>query len=269
VRPAASVLADEIVRAARRQGAARALILDLDGTLAPITERRRDARVPAAVLNALQHLLRDGWRVAIVTGRPVADARRMMPLQGVTLFGSHGIERSTPHIVPRRLRAIAVRAASIARQASLWIRAFRGVEVERKPFGFALHHRTLEATARPRFRRRLRAWLAGRDLRGLELHRGKRILELRPAGLGKGLVARRWPAARRARRGDHSLVAIGDDRTDEDLFTALAGRGLTVRVGPPRRATFAVRRLSGAAAVARLLTTLAAAGAVERRHARG
>jgi len=130
--------------------------------------------------------------------------------------------------------------------------------VERKPFGFAFHHRTLHATARPRFRRRLRAWLAGRDTRGFELLLGKRVLELRPSGLGKGLVARRWPAARSARRGDLSLVAIGDDRTDEDLFAALAGRGLTVRVGPPRRATLARRRLSGAPAVARLLATLAA-----------
>jgi hypothetical protein len=43
---------------------------------------------------------------------------------------------------------------------------------------------------------------------------------------------------------------------------------LTVRVGSPRRATIAVRRLPGAAAVARLLATLAAAGGAERRDAR-
>jgi trehalose-phosphatase len=268
VKSAATALADEIARAARRPGAARALILDLDGTLAPITRRPRDASVPAAVLSALSSLVRDGWRVAIVSGRPVADARRMVPLPGVTVFGSHGIERGESRSIPRRLRAIALRAALMAQQARDWIRDFRGVEVERKPFGFAIHHRTLEATVRPRFRRRLRAWLAGRDTRGLELHHGRRVIELRPAGLGKGLVARRWPAARLARRGDRSLVAIGDDRTDEDLFAALAGRGLTVQVGSPRRATIAVRRLSGAPAVARLLAVLAAAGSPVRRDAR-
>lgn len=265
MRSAASALADEIARAARRRGAARALILDLDGTLAPITEHRRDARVPAGVLTALSRLVRNGWRVAIVSGRPVADARRMVPLSGVAIFGSHGVERGKARAVPRKLRAVARRAAQITREATVWIRAFSGVEIERKPFGFAFHHRTLDAGARPRFRRRLRAWLARADTRGLELLRGKRVVEMRPTGLGKGLVARRWPAARHARRGDHSLVAIGDDRTDEDLFAALAGRGLTVRVGSPRRATLAVRRLSGAAAVARLLSTLADSGGAERR----
>lgn len=268
MKPAASALAEEIARAARRRGAARALILDLDGTLAPITEHRRDARVPAAVLTALQHLLDDGWRVAIVSGRSAADARRMVPLSGVAIFGSHGIERGDARTVPRKLRATARRAARIARQARDWILAFRGVEVERKPFGLAFHHRKLEAAARSHFRRRMRAWLAGRDTRGLELLHGKRIVEMRPAGMGKGLVARRWPAARRARPGDRSLVAIGDDRTDEDLFAALAGRGLTVRVGSARRATVAVRRLSGVAAVARLLAALAAGGGAERRDAR-
>jgi trehalose-6-phosphatase len=52
-------------------------------------------------------------------------------------------------------------------------------------------------------------------------------------------------------------VAIGDDRTDEDLFAALRRRGLTVLVGSPRRATIAHRKVSGSGAVARLLAKLA------------
>jgi trehalose-phosphatase len=269
VRSTASALADEIAHAARRRGAARALILDLDGTLAPITKRRRDARVPTSVLNALSSLRDDGWRIAIVSGRPVAEVRRMVPLAGVAIFGSHGIERLDARPAPRRLRAIARRAARIAREATVLFRAFSGVEIERKPFGFAFHHRALDAKARSRFRRRLRTWLARIDTLGLELLHGKRVVEMRPTGMGKGVVARRWSAARRARPGDHSLVAIGDDRTDEDLFAALGGRGLTVRVGSPSRSTIAMRRLSGAAAVARLLVTLAESPGAERRHAAG
>jgi trehalose 6-phosphate synthase/phosphatase len=219
-------------------------------------------------LDALERLLDGGWRIAIVSGRPAVEARRLVPLRRVAVFGSHGIEREGAPPASRALRAIALRAARLARQARAAFRDFDGVDVERKPYGCAFHHRAVEATSRTRFRRRLVAWLAERDTRGFELLDGKRVVELRPAGLGKGVVARRWAAARAARRGDHSLVAIGDDRSDEDIFAAIVGRGLAVSVGPSRNATIAERRLPGTAAVVRLLAALAATGELERRHER-
>jgi trehalose-phosphatase len=257
-------LADEITAAARRRGAARILALDLDGTLAPIVSRRGEARVPARVLDALSRLHRRGWRVAIVTGRSAAEARRMVPLRGVMIFGSHGIERNGASRTSRPLLAAARRAATIARESRGFVREFPGVEVERKPFGCAFHHRALHGAVRARFLRVLRAWLMERDTRGLELLVGKRVVELRPAGYGKGSIFSQWSAARAVRRRDRSLVAIGDDVADEELFAALDGRGLTVRIGSARRETIARRRVSGAPAVARLLVTLAADADRER-----
>jgi trehalose-phosphatase len=254
-----TALTTEIERAARRRGAARALVLDFDGTLVPIADHPSDVRVPAAVSEALRRLLLGGWRVAIVSGRPADDVRRLMPIAGVAVFGSHGIEKSGARTASRALRLLAARAARIARDARAWTRDIPGVAVELKPFGCAFHDRALEAKTRPQFRRRLSVWLATHDTRGFDLLRGKCVVELRPAGLGKELVARRWAPARTARPGDRSLVAIGDDRTDEDLFAALDGRGLTVCVGASRRRTLARRRLSGTAAVTRLLAGLAAA----------
>jgi trehalose-phosphatase len=268
--PATAIrLADEIRRAARRTGAARVLVLDLDGTLAPIVARPRDARVPFAVLDALERLRGRGWRLAIVTGRSAAKARRMLPLDGVAIFGSHGLEANGASNGTRVLREAAGRAASIARDARRFLRAFPGASVERKPFGCAFHHRGLTRAARARFRRELDLWLAGRDTRGLARLEGDGIIELRPSGSGKADVLTRWPPARAARRGDRSFVAIGDDRADEELFEALAGRGLTVRVGSPRGSSVARRRISGVSAVTRLLTTLAADGEEVRRHGPG
>ena len=259
-------LAEEIARAARRRGAARVLVLDLDGTLAPIAARPRDARVPPEVLDALSSLDRQGWRVAIVTGRPAADARRMVPLPGVAVFGSHGIEREGAWRFPPRLVAASARAAALARSARGFVRAFPGVTVERKPFGCAFHYRALDTVARARFLRELRVWLGERDTEGLELLTGKGLVELRPERFGKGKVVRDWPAARVVRRNDPSFVAIGDDLADEELFAAVNGRGLTVRVGSACRATIARRRLPGVLAVARLLATLAASGARRWGH---
>jgi trehalose-phosphatase len=251
-------LAAEIARAARRPRAARILVLDLDGTLAPITEHRHDACVPATVLASLSRVHDHGWRVAIVTGRPAVEARRMVPVRGVMVFGSHGIERGGAFPVSRPLRSAAKRARSLARQARDLIRSFPGAELERKPFGCAFHYRALHGEVRARFLRRLRAWLAGHDTRGLELLRGRDAVELRPEGRGKGEILRLWPAARAVRQGDRSLVAIGDDVADEELFAALNGRGLTIRVGSRRRPTLARRRLPGTSEVAHLLSTLAA-----------
>jgi trehalose-phosphatase len=271
VTPSASVarLAGEIGRAARRPRAARVLVLDLDGTLAPIVERPGDARVPPAALDALSRLCGVGWRLAIVTGRPAATARRMVPLPGVAIFGSHGLEDGTGAIRTRTLREASRRAASIAHAARGLLRAFPGASVERKPFGCAFHHRALDRAARARFLRALRAWLAEQETRGLEILRGRGVIELRPSGSGKADVLGRWPAARAARRGDRSFVAIGDDRSDEELFAALGGRGLTVRVGPARRPSTARRRLPGTSAVARLLRTLASGAERERADGRG
>jgi len=263
-----SSLAAEIAAAARRPGAARVLVLDLDGTLAPIVARRRAAKVPAAVLDALSGLRDHGWRVAIVTGRPLLEARRMVPVTGVAVFGSHGIEREGASRPPRSPRTATRRAATIAREARGFLRAFPGVELERKPYGCAFHYRALRGHARSRFLRELEAWLAERDTRGLDRLPGKGVLELRPEGHGKGTVVGLWPAARNVRRDDRSFVAIGDDFADEELFAALDGRGLTVRVGPARRATIARRRVFGTSAVARLLVALAGIGDEERHHER-
>ncbi len=262
-----SDLAAEIVAAARRRGAARALILDLDGTLAPLANHPRDAWVPGPVLESLRRLLEHGWRIAIVSGRSRVEASRLAPVAGVEVSGSHGIEGPGEAAAPRALRAAGERSARIARAARRWVREFPGAHVERKPFGCAFHYRMVDSSARARFLARLRAWLPERDLRGLDVLDGRDVVELRPSGLGKGLIARRWPAARSAGR-DASLVAIGDDLTDEDLFAALAGHALTVRVGRSRRSSRARRRLSGPRAVHRLLGRLAASFPGEERDER-
>jgi trehalose 6-phosphate synthase/phosphatase len=250
VRPPA--LAREVARAARRPGAARALLLDIDGTLTPIAASRVPAPISRSVLAALEALALDGWRVAIVSGRSVAEARRMIPPPVIAIYGSHGIEREGRRL-PRRLRPVAARLTRVARRARTLLAAWPGIEIEKKPIGLAFHDRILTAGARTRWRRSLAAWLAVQDLRGLSVMTGKCVTELTPAAAGKGIVAARWQIVRGT---DPSLVVIGDDRSDEDLFAAFAGRALTVRVGPPGVRSEASRRLPSPRAVGRFLTEL-------------
>jgi trehalose 6-phosphate phosphatase len=66
---------------------------DLDGTLAPIVRHASEARVPPATLAVLDRLS-TAARVAVITGRDLNTARRMVPCEGVVVIGSHGLEAS-------------------------------------------------------------------------------------------------------------------------------------------------------------------------------
>lgn len=260
-RDRAAALADEVGRAARERGACRTLLLDLDGTLAPIAPTPEAARVPPSVLGSLRRLVARGWTIAIVTGRPAADARRMLPVRGIRIHGSHGLEDGRRPFLPRVLRD---RLARLAREGERLARTFPGARIEPKPAGIAFHDRGVAPARLAAWRRAVHRLLEEQGLDGFETLRGKRVIEIRPAGCHKGRVVERLstlPAP--GRRPDPSFVALGDDRTDEDLFRATRRFGIAVRVGRARRRTFANRRLPSPAAVARFLERLARCGEVD------
>jgi trehalose-phosphatase len=257
-----AALAGEVARAARRPNATRTLLLDLDGTLAPIASTPDEASVPERTLAGLRRLLDRGWTIAIVSGRPAAQVRKMVPLRGVRVFGSHGMEGSWSGSEARpALKALRRRLGRLGRAAEKLAAGTPGVLVERKPAGIAFHDRKVPREHLTAWRRALHEWLAGQDLEGLERIDGKRVLELRPEGINKGLVVEGMPTPDDAPRTDRSLVAVGDDRTDEDLFRALEGRALTVRVGGSLQESVAEARLRSPLAVQRFLIKLADLGA--------
>jgi len=236
----------------------KTLLLDVDGTLAPIAPTPGEARVPPETIEALRALVARGWTVALVSGRPAREIRAMVPISGVKFFGSHGLEGSWSRSAPAvAAPATKRRLARLARAAERLSQGIPGVLIERKPAGLALHDRKLTPARRAEWSQRVRGWLADADLEGLELLRGRRVLEIRPHGAHKGRVAETLPRPWRDRPHDASLVAIGDDVTDEDLFRAVGRHGVSVHVGRPGRRTAATHRLASPAAVGRFLRCLA------------
>jgi trehalose 6-phosphate phosphatase len=215
----------------------RALLLDYDGTLAPLTSDRAQAVPYPGIRAALAtlSLARRRTSIWIVSGRVVSDLSRLVALDRlVDLWGSHGIERRTRHGVwvgpaPSREASafLDAAAAALVRQGA---EAF----TERKRYGLALHRRGADP-ARYRAARTILVRRFGDQARrhGLELCPFDGGLELRPLGLHKGLAVE----GAFDELGDDAAVAyLGDDRTDEDAFAALRGRGLSVLVAPnPRR----------------------------------
>ncbi|MDI7267826.1 MAG: trehalose-phosphatase, partial [Myxococcota bacterium] len=94
--------------------------------------------------------------------------------------------------------------------------------------------------------------------RGFEIGRGACVVEARPRGVHKGRIVRalaRRSAGPRGRR----LVAVGDDRADEDLFGALGGSDVGIVVSGTPRPSAARWRLRSPGEVLRFLGLLAAA----------
>jgi trehalose 6-phosphate synthase/phosphatase len=89
---------------------------------------------------------------------------------------------------------------------------------------------------------------ANLDLNILE---GDKVIEVRDAGVNKGSAA-----ARLARRfGPEFTLAVGDDHTDEDVFSTLLDSAYTIKVGlGPSQAKF---NLDSVAGVRSLLKKLA------------
>jgi trehalose 6-phosphate phosphatase len=248
-----------VLRAARRKGAARALLLDVDGTLAPIAATPEAAAVPPPTLDALRGLVDGGWTVAPVSGRCLAQVKQMLPIPGLLPFGSHGLEgEAYPGGTAGGVEPLALRQLEAIRQDA-WrvVDGFPGIRVESKPSGLAFHDRALFDQSLAVWHGRLDEWLGGFATDGLQVLHGKRVIELRLAGIDKGLVVPLVARRVELTAEDSSFVAIGDDITDEDMFRAIRGLGLAVQVGAGDGPSAATRRLASPDSVGRFLEQLA------------
>ncbi len=221
-----------------------ALFLDFDGTLVELAEAPDAIRLPDGLPDLLARLSAAlGGRLAIVTGRASADLRRHLDCAGLCVAGSHGAELRRADGTGLDVAGTGPSAA-VRAEADAFASTHTGTIVEHKPAGLALHFRQAP-DAEPAI-----LALAGRLAlaSGLAVQHGKCVVELRPAGIDKGVALRRLmtePPFAGARP-----VFVGDDLTDEHGFEAAAALGGGgVLVGAPRT-TAAHWRLADVSAVA-------------------
>ena len=184
---------------------------DLDGTLAPIVPTASEARVPAATLAVLDRLATVA-KVAVITGRDLNTARRMVPCEGVVVVGSHGLEASFEHeLLPGIDRGVLGAALERVEQRVISAVPSAYLHVERKAISTAFHFRKTPELEHP-----LRNALL--DLpEGLRLREGRMVLEVLPdAQGGKDLAF----SALANQFKVHAVLALGDDATDAAMFRA-------------------------------------------------
>jgi trehalose 6-phosphate phosphatase len=231
-----SALFSESLAPLRADPAGSAVLLDIDGTLAPIVEHAADASVPETTRQLMIAVSRRYGLLACISGRRASEARAMVSIGTIAYLGSHGAELLRSGWTEARLDpALAQwtpRVDEFRRESDTPELRRRRVRIEDKGPIIAYHWRG--AVDEQEARAAIDAIAEQAQADGLEVFWGRKVMEVRPpVRIDKGLGVR-------SVLGDgnfSSVLYAGDDATDLDAFRALLelrqeGRiGHAVRVG--------------------------------------
>lgn len=255
----------------REPGSPRLWVFDFDGTLAPIVPDRAAARLHPACRALLEDLAAGAVnRVAVLSTRALDDLALRVPVAGVILGGSSGLE----WLLPGR-RRVGPRPATRAKFAETRARisplldrlaAIRGVEIEDKRWSVAVHYRRVPPDAMPGLVPRLD------DLErcpGIRVYAGPMAAEVQLVpSVNKEFGLRRLCRLLAFAPGRWRLFYAGDDENDAPAMRwVLAQKGTVFAVGRQVRVPGALV-VHGAAALARAARAQAGLEPPPRRRIR-
>jgi trehalose 6-phosphate phosphatase len=218
VSPAATLV--EALEPLRADPSRSAVLLDVDGTLAPIVRHAADAHVPEATRTLLIEIARRYRVVGCISGRRASTARQIVAIGTIAYVGNHGGEllrpRATSPEVDPELAAWTARVRDFAARADTPEHQRLRIRSEDKDAIAAFHWRG--APDEEAAERAVQEIATQAQAEGFVVHWGRKVLEVRPpVVLDKGLGI-----ATLLRGGDVSAaVYVGDDTTDLDAFRGL------------------------------------------------
>jgi trehalose-phosphatase len=208
------------------------LLLDCDGTLAPIVREPQEAVISKRMSQTLRSLAKmPSCMLTIVSGRSLEDVRSLVGISGIHYMGNHGLEISGPHLnhtdttAQNCRRSIREIAHTLRRLESV------GAIVEDKQLTLTVHYRRASLRAIPAIKSSVAA--VTRAHPQLEVTSGKKVLEIRPRTEWNKGHAVQWMIKQ---LGSGLPIYVGDDMTDEDAFSRLRG-GITILVSRQRKAS--------------------------------
>ncbi len=230
--PTPSEEAARVESAMKQMRAARhlLLLLDYDGTLVPFADVPELATPDDEILDLLRALAaRPRTAVHVVSGRSYPVLEKWLGALPIGLHAEHGLWSRGEHGWTRRPippphwheRVLPILEHFTVRTP--------GTLVEEKTASIAWHYRLADPEFGSFQANELRAHLT--ELLSnlpVEVLSGEKVIEIRPAGVNKGMIVADAIAQMPA---DTLTVAMGDDRTDEDLFAALPSGSLAIHVG--------------------------------------
>jgi len=215
-----SALLPQALAPFRADPASAAILLDIDGTLAPIVEHAGDANVPEGTRHLLIAIARRYGMVACVSGRRASESRAMVSVGTISYIGSHGAELLragwTEPVLDPVVEDWARRIQDFGREVDTPDLRRSRVRLEDKGPIVGFHWRGApdEQVAGAA----IDAIAQRAEKAGLRTHWGRKVLEVRPPvriDKGAGVIAFIDGATLNA------ALYVGDDTTDVDAFRAL------------------------------------------------
>ncbi|KKW46656.1 trehalose-phosphatase [Candidatus Kaiserbacteria bacterium RIFCSPHIGHO2_02_FULL_59_21] len=218
---------DEVRARVLKSGAV--VMLDFDGTLAPLKPEPRHGRMSASMRRALEKCSAR-FPAAVITGRALDDVRTHVRARRISVAGNHGLEwfvngkRGIAN-VPRPAERALSKIRNLLRALE---DRYQGVYLEDKRHSLSIHFRHARSR-RHAIEREVQDAVRRAGAKHLRVMGGIFIFNVLPrAGWDKGRASKAMYV--RLRTAPRSIpIFVGDDITDEDAFRALR-RGITVHV---------------------------------------
>jgi trehalose 6-phosphate phosphatase len=209
------------------------LLLDFDGTLAPIRRTPSAAGLSAGTKHLLRRLAsRRPITLCLVTGRSLHDIVKKLGIHGVILLTNHGFQISSGaanwvHPAAKRVEPLLV---GLGRKLGRALEGVSGVLVESKKLTLSVHYRNVPKKNVRKVKGLVQS-IVYPHRSDLLLTAGKKVVEIRPrVEWGKGHAVLRVLRSIRHEK-TRCVVYIGDDTTDEAAFRMLPAPAVTIRVG--------------------------------------
>ncbi|MFN8596519.1 MAG: trehalose-phosphatase [Anaerolineae bacterium] len=237
------------------------LFVDYDGTLAEFAPTPDRVEPKSEVIELLRCWASISQaQVAVISGRPLQQVQNLIPIPGIVLAGTYGVELQLPNgEVVQRVTYDSVRP-SVEYLKARWqtlIDHQPGFYIEDKGWAVAIHARDAEAAEADRVLVRARAMTAALALsKTYRVFDERRFFEIAPALAHKGRTVSYL--LDRFARPDVLPLYVGDDAKDEEAFEVIKARhGLALLVASEPRPTCADARLPTPHAARRWLAALA------------
>lgn len=225
---------NEVIRKIRNKNSI--LLLDYDGTLAPIHNHPEDAIIEDDMKEVIKRLAKDNNKeIVIVSGRPVNFLQKQFKGIDVYIAGEHGgvfydwKRKKWRTLVSSGKNIWYEQALEIVR---LYTKRTPSSFMEKKDHAITWHFRNAPADFGEFQARKLVVDLET-SLANMPVNviMGKKVVEIKAVEANKGYFAN-WFSERYLNKHEQ-IVAMGDDRTDEDMFSTLAPDAITIKVGDP------------------------------------
>lgn len=214
------------------------LVLDYDGTLAPMADTPQEGGISESMRQTVRRAA-EKMTAVVISGHPVEDVRQRMRLPGIFYAGSHGfeiidpLEQATVHEKAKKLRKP---IDQVHAKISQRLKGVKGVFVEHAKYTISVHYRLAAEQGASEIRAAVEEVL--KEYPQLEMLDGNKALEIRPkVEWGKGWAVSWILDYLDFDPSTNFLVTIGNDTTDEDMLGIPEGAGFGVLVSDHPRSS--------------------------------